>query len=188
MLALLLIMAAGCGSASGLRQLSLKDAEGDWVKPFQTSGATAHVFLFTRIDCPVSNRYLPEIRRLKETLGPQGVVFWRVYPNPDVEASDMRRHGETFGIDIPALHDPAHQLVQAAGATITPEAAVYLPDGKLVYRGRIDDRYIEFGQYRRVPTRHDLREVLEQVVSGAPPPFRSSKAVGCYIADLRPRS
>ncbi|HSR69987.1 MAG TPA: redoxin domain-containing protein [Acidobacteriota bacterium] len=187
LLCLIPALSWACSQGNGLSDLSLPGPGTDRVRPFQTPGVKAHVFLFTRADCPVSNRYLPEIRRLKETYGPRGVAFWRVYPDPDISGAAMRQHGQDFAIDIPALRDPSHRLVEAAGVSITPEAAVYLPEGRLVYRGRIDDRYIEFGKYRRVPTRHDLEEVLRDVIGGRPPAFRATRAVGCYIADLRPR-
>ncbi len=37
------------------------------------------VVIFTRTDCPVSNRYAPEVRHLYETYHPRGVDFFLVY-------------------------------------------------------------------------------------------------------------
>src|SRR5258708_33881879 len=68
-----------------------------------------------------------------------------------------------------ALRDPKHSLVKYAGATITPEAAV-LAGGRLVYRGRIDDRYVELGVERPTPTRHDLADALAAGDAGPPAP------------------
>ncbi len=39
------------------------------------------VLIFVSTDCPVSNRYAPEITRLYEQFAPQGVRFRLVYPN-----------------------------------------------------------------------------------------------------------
>ena len=40
------------------------------------------VLIFVSTDCPVSNRYAPEITRLLEEFSPRGVRFQLVYPNP----------------------------------------------------------------------------------------------------------
>ena len=82
------------------------------------------------------------------------------------------------------LTDPGHVLVKRSRAEITPEAAVFL-DGKLVYHGRIDDRFVSFGKARPEPTQHDLEKVLEAVVSGKAAPESTAPGVGCYISDLK---
>jgi hypothetical protein len=63
---------------------------------------------------------------------------------------------------------------------VTPQAAV-LVDGKLIYRGRIDDRYPTLGTTRAQPTHRDLADVLAAVAAGRVPPPRFTKAIGCAI-------
>ena len=55
---------------------------------------------------------------------------------------------------------------------------------QVVYRGRIDDRYIELGLDRSQPTVRDLEQALEAVVAGKPVAVRETQAVGCILADL----
>src|SRR5262245_62043492 len=43
---------------------SFLDLEGHRIHPFQADDAKAIVFLFVNADCPISNRYAPEVRRL----------------------------------------------------------------------------------------------------------------------------
>ena len=43
-------------------------------------GEKAVVLLFARTDCPVSNRYAPDLQRLYEKFAPQGIDFRLVYP------------------------------------------------------------------------------------------------------------
>jgi peroxiredoxin len=167
-----------------LESLTLATSDDRTVDPFQLAGA-ATVFLFTRDDCPVSNRYAPEVRRLCESFTPRNVTFWLVYPDPDARAADVRQHISQYDYPCAGLLDPRHELVKRCGAQITPEAAVFLADGSMVYRGRIDDRQVAFGVARSVPTRRDLEEVLTAVVDGQPVQPRTTKAVGCFIADLQ---
>jgi hypothetical protein len=87
----------------------------------------------------------------------------------------------------PAVLDDNFAVAEFAGATVTPEAVVFIyPEGVdqplLVYRGRIDDQYQGFGQYRPAATRDDLRLILDQVLTGSiPEKLITTKAVGCYI-------
>src|SRR6185503_1775067 len=149
------------------------------------AGTKAIVFLFTSTDCPISNRYAPEVRRLAETYGSKGVAFRLVYPNPAETASAIREHMAAFQYSgaAEAFRDPAHALVKLAGATVTPEAAVYA-GGRLVYRGRIDNRYVELGVERPAATERDLANALAAVVAGKPVAAATTQAVGCYIADF----
>src|SRR5258707_7968670 len=135
--------------------------------PGAPAGVKAIVFIFTSTDCPISNRYAPEVRRIAETFGSKGVVFRLIYPNPAEKAAAIREHMSAFAYAgaTAALRDPAHALVKFAGATVTPEAAVYA-GGRIVYRGRIDDRHVDLGVERPSATTRDLADALAAVVAG----------------------
>ena len=149
------------------------------------AGTKAIVFLFTSTDCPISNRYAPEIRRIAESFGSKGVVFRLVYPNPSEDAKAIRDHMTAYayaGIAEP-VRDPKLALVKFVGATVTPEAAI-VAGGRIVYRGRIDDRYVELGRERPSATRRDLFDALTAIVAGKPVPHAITQAVGCFISDF----
>ena len=169
-------------SATGLR---LPDLDNRLVDPFQTAADTrAIVFLFISVDCPISNRYAPEIRRLNEKFAPRGVVFRLVYPNPAESPEAIRGHLKDYRYPASAMRDPRQQLARFAAATITPEAAVYDRQGRRLYLGRIDDRYVSLGLERPAPTRHDLEEALDATLAGTPVRQATAPAVGCFIADF----
>ena len=174
----------GCGSEpSGLNLTSLS---GKRVDPFADADP-ATVFLFLRSDCPISNRYAPEMRRLHAVFAPQGVRFRLVYVDPREEARSIQRHAEEYQLPGEILRDSAHDLVRLTGARVTPEAAVFDANRRLVYRGRIDDRYTDFGKARAKPNRRDLKLALESVLQGEPVAKPETRAVGCFIADLASR-
>jgi hypothetical protein len=139
------------------------------------------VFVFLRTDCPISNSYAPEIRRLREDYSAKGVGFWMVYPDADEPAADIRRQLAEYGLDGPALRDPRTALARLGQVHVTPEAAVFDAHHALVYHGRIDDRYAAFGVKRAEPSQHDLADALDAVVAGRSVPPASGKAVGCSI-------
>ena len=151
--------------------------------PFSSSTAQASVFLFLATDCPICNRYAPEIKRLHDRFTARGVRFWRVYPDPDTTAGEIGKHTRDFDYRFPALRDPQHALVKYAGATVTPEAAIFDGGGRLIYRGRIDDRFPELGVERSAPTRRDLEAALVAALDGTLSTNRLTTAVGCYIAE-----
>jgi len=183
-LALCGIACSAPASSGELPRGSALDLDGHAVHPLDGANAAAVVLVFVRTDCPVSNQYAPEMRRLYERFHERGVAFWLVYPDPATTAEGIETHTKEYAIPFPALRDPDHVLVKRAGASITPEAAVFRPGKGLVYLGRIDDRYVDFGRARPEPTTHDLEQALDAVVAGKPVPTPRAKAVGCYIADL----
>ena len=184
-----LALAAFAAPASETRTvggaLHVLDLNGRPVDPFQEPGAKATVFLFVRSDCPISNRYAPEVGRLQEKFAPRGVIFWLVYVDPDEPAGQIRRHMQEYDYRFDALRDPGHTLVKMTGVGVTPEAAVFADEMRMVYRGRIDNRYVDFGKTRPAPTERDLAEALEAVLAGRPVPNPTTPAVGCYIPDLQ---
>jgi hypothetical protein len=149
------------------------------------AGTKAIVFLFTSTDCPISNRYAPEVRRIADAFRSKGVVFRIVYPSPADDAKAIREHMTAYAYEgvVEAVRDPKQALVKFAGATITPEVAVVV-GGRLVYHGRIDDRFVDLGRERPVPTERDLVDALTAIVAGKPLPRAATQPVGCFISDL----
>jgi peroxiredoxin len=187
MAALHLALSAGCPARVTPARLTLTDLDGGQVRPLAHLEASAVVFLFARTDCPISNRYAPEVSRLFDKFAGRGVKFWLVYPDPDEAIGSIRVHMEEYGYAFGALLDPGHELVKLTGARVTPEAAVYArgkSGARLVYRGRIDDRFVDFGKARPTPTVRDLEETLEAILQGRPVAYREARAVGCFIPEL----
>jgi hypothetical protein len=131
-------------------------------------------------NCPIGNRYAPEITRIAQKYGAQKVNFFRVYVEPQSASKAVQRHGKEYGLAIPALLDSKKSLAQSLGMRITPEVAVVGKDGTLLYRGRIDDRTIEHGK-EKPGYRRDLREALDEILAGKPVSVRHTAATGCII-------
>ncbi len=163
---------------------ALPTLDGRRVDPLEDKQAKGVVLVFTRSDCPISNRYAPEIERLYERFGARGFAFWLVYVDPSQPEETIRDHVREYGYRFGALLDRKHELAALAKATITPEAAVF-SRGELVYRGRIDNRYIGFGKARQSATVHDLQDTLDAIDAGRSVAPKTTQAVGCYIEDLK---
>lgn len=145
-------------------------------------GAVATVLVFTTADCPISNRYAPEIQRLSKRFG--NVRFVLVYPVAADTPAVIDAHRKKFAYTIDAVRDSNRELVKFTGVSVTPEVAVIDRSQRVVYRGRIDDRYLEFGKDRPQPTERDLERALEAITQHRPVAVRETRAVGCFLADL----
>jgi hypothetical protein len=145
----------------------------------------ATVLLFVARDCPISNAYAREMERIRAAYAPRDVAFFLVYPDPDLTPDDARKHAREFGHAAPVSVDAAQRLVRRAGATVTPEAAVFSPAGRLLYRGRIDDRYVSLGRRREHVTSRDLRAALDAILENRPVARPRTRPVGCFIPDVR---
>jgi hypothetical protein len=162
---------------------AITDLNGQAVDPLARGSQRATVLLFITNDCPISNAFAPEVKRICDAYMPQRVSFYLVYADPALSAAEARKHYQDYGYTCGAVLDPKHVLARQAGATITPEAAVFLPDGREVYRGRINDLYVDYGKARFAPTTNDLRDVLELIAHDRPVEGRTTVAVGCHIPE-----
>ncbi len=166
--------------------LTIKDIRGRAQTPFKSDGQTASVLFFILQDCPISNRYAPEIARIVKQYGreyqPKNIRFYLVYVDPAVETTQIEAHLREFNLpDIPVIHDARRSLVAATGASVTPETAVVGKGGEILYRGRIDNLYEALGKPRRNVTEHDLRNALDAVLKNRKVPVARTQAIGCYI-------
>ena len=176
MLRWLLILLASIGQAA---PLVLVDSGGAKQTPLAKDDRKATVLVFLMSDCPVANAMAPELSRMSTEFGARGVRFFAVYASET--AKEIARHRAEYKLPFPGLLDPKCQLARSAGATRVPEAAVYASDGKLLYRGRIDDRAIKLGRMKPAPAKRDLRDALDAVLAGKKPMPAATEAVGCYL-------
>jgi hypothetical protein len=164
------------------------DLDGTAVDPLKASGGKIAVLIFVRVDCPISNRYAPTIQGIERRarLDNAGrVAFWLVYPDRSESAEKIRKHKKEFGYELPALRDVQRSLVAESHALTTPEAAVFDANRRLVYHGRIDNLYEDFGRARPAATTHELEDAIRAALDGREVANASVPSVGCYISDLK---
>jgi hypothetical protein len=140
------------------------------------------VYVFTTTDCPIANRYAPEIQRLAAKFQ-QYARFVLVYPVPSDTPEMINEHQKKYAYVLESIRDTDQKLVKLTGVTVSPEVAV-MKGTQILYRGRIDDRYLELGKDRPNPTRRDLEAALDLITTGRPVIVKQTRAVGCILADL----
>ncbi len=181
---LLALLAAPVASSGEKKPVafSLADArDGKTVALSDFADRKAVVVVFVGTECPVNNQYMPVLARMAKDFEPRGVQFLAVNSNAQDNPARVAEHAKKHDLPFPVLKDPAAAVADRFGAKRTPEAVVL--DGKrtVVYRGRIDDQYgVGFG--RPKPTRRDLADALEAVLTGKPVERPTTEAPGCLIA------
>jgi thiol-disulfide isomerase/thioredoxin len=178
----LVAMSGGTGQA-GHPQATGVDLAGLPLDPFEKSQGKLLVLIYVRTDCPISNRYAPTVEALGQKYAGQA-VFMLVYPDKTETPQAIEKHLKEYGYPFAPVRDPQHELVKLGKVEITPEVAVFNAQRKLIYHGRIDNWYKDFGRARPAPTTHELDQALQAALTGGPTPA-SVGGVGCYISDLQ---
>ena len=184
-----LLVALSLGAASGQSGVTGTALAGHEVPLLPPKTRIAALF-FIASDCPISNRYQPEMLRLEHAYGPRGVAFWFVYPNLTETVAGIRSHQAAFADRHGLTHvliDPNQKLTRLTGAKVTPEAAILVSESpaRTVYAGRIDDRYLSIGNERPQAGHHDLEAALTAALAGDPIPQPAGPPVGCGIVSTR---
>ncbi len=179
LLGLLPVPAGADAPASWWGQLHVRDLSGAPLNP----AARWFVVVFLGQECPVSNVSIPVLNRLAAEFAPKGFAFIGAYVDPNADLATLRAHAADYSVGFPAADDRAHRLVQVAGATYTPEVAVFSAGGAKLYGGRIDDRVGEAGAARPAAAHQELRDVLAALAAGSPGPFKGHAGYGCAIPE-----
>jgi thiol-disulfide isomerase/thioredoxin len=170
-----------CENAPVVRTLDLSDAKGNKHTTKEWGGSKAVVLFFIWSECPASNGYAPELARLFKEYADKGVKFYGVHSDPDITAEQALAHAKEYQLPFPVLLDPTQNLARQTGAKRNPTAVILSPEGKVLYRGRIDDSYVSLGKKRAEPTRRDTQDALALIASGKIPAFVETEVIGCLI-------
>ncbi len=106
-----------------------------------------------------------------------------------ISANDISTHPEDApakmgdaalecGFGFPYLFDETQAVARAYQAACTPDFFLYDRDRTLFYRGQFDDSRPNNG---REVTGSDLRQAVNALLLGDPPPTEQSASIGCNI-------
>ncbi len=145
------------------------------------------VVVFINGDCPIARSYVPELNRLHEKWNEktETVSLHAVWGNPFSTHAELRKFVEDYSIKFPIVFDPLAQLAHALKPTHVPETFLLNAQGKIAYRGRIDERWAAPGVKRAVVKSRDLETAVETLLLNPAARIASTSAVGC-LYDLIP--
>lgn len=155
---------------------SLKDVNGKEysLKDFKNSEAIVIIFISTR--CPVSNDYNSRMENLYQEYKDKGVAFIGINSNKEESVKEIKEHAKKNGLNFLILKDVGNKIADTFEASFTPEVYVLNSNFELLYHGRIDDS-------RKIKNvkQEDLRNALNEILSGKEVTVKETKAFGCTI-------
>jgi len=142
------------------------------------------VLFFVSPYCPTANKFTADINRMAEAHS-ASFTFSLVHSDRDLKLTDVLQHTEMNEIKATVLMDTEQKLAKLTGARVTPEAVVLSADGKVLYKGRINDLYLSPTKRQRKATTRDLEDALEAIRDGKPVPTPMHDAMGCKIGGMK---
>jgi peroxiredoxin len=140
------------------------------------TGKNGAVLIFISVQCPVSNGYNERMEKLAEDYKAKGINVIGINSNVTEPVGAVKAHAADKHFTFTVLKDDGNKIADRLGATRTPEAYVIDASGRLVYHGRIDN-----SQNTANITSNDLREALDQLLSGKAISKTGGAAFGCSI-------
>lgn len=101
-----------------------------------------------------------------------------VTTHPEDGPAHMADEATRAGYPFAYLYDESQAVAKAFQAACTPELYVFDAEGKLQYRGRLDDSTPKNG---RPVTGRDARDALDALFLGAKPSSEQHPSIGCSI-------
>jgi thiol-disulfide isomerase/thioredoxin len=140
---------------------------------------TVYIVVFE--DCPICIYMSKPLREIYKEYNSE-FNFKLVFPHQMSNYKTAHLFKEKYGLkEFETIIDEDQILSKKLGATITPEAIVVNNQDKILYRGRINDAYYAPGRIRHASREHDLKNLLQNILSNTPINDNWNKAVGCYI-------
>ena len=136
----------------------------------------AIVIIFVSTQCPVSNAYNTRMESLAKEYSSKDVTFLGINSNKAESSEDIKEHAEENGFTFTILKDKNNVIADEFDASFTPEVYVLNGNNEVLYHGRIDNSKKEAD----VETQ-DLKNALDEILSGKNVTNSSTKAFGCTI-------
>ena len=144
--------------------------------------AGALVVVFTCNHCPYAIHVEETLLEVARAYQERGVPFVAINANdaelyPDDSFENMARRAQQKGYPFPYLYDASQDVARAYRAECTPDFFVYNRARRLVYRGRFDETRPGQG----LPTGHDLRQALDQLLDTGEVTMEQYPSIGCNV-------
>jgi peroxiredoxin len=141
------------------------------------------VVMFICNHCPFVKHVNDQLVKLATDYIPRGVKFIAISSNdvvgyPEDSPEKMKETAGQLQYPFPYLYDKSQKVAKAFDAACTPDFYIFSKNGALVYRGQLDDSRPSLD----LPvTGKDIREALDNILSGKPVSEFQRPSIGCNI-------
>src|SRR5205823_1961783 len=143
------------------------------------------VVVFFGTEDPLVRIYAPRIKALAAQYSAAGVTFLGVDATEGGASDDLAGFRDRATICFPLFNDPEGAVAGQFGAT--PQLEVFVLDHcrNVRYHGRVDDQYASEIP-RTEPERDDLKEALEDLLSGNSELATPQTEIGAFVTSDSP--
>ncbi len=131
------------------------------------------VIVIQGVKCPATSAYEGRLRELDLAYRKKGVEFLYLYPNRPESDELKRTYHKTQKLGGSMVFDAKGTLTQALGSDHTSDCYVVGKDGKVIYRGALDDNK----RAAKVKVKY-LADALEAALAGKEPSIKRTDAPG----------
>ncbi|MDJ0556168.1 MAG: thioredoxin family protein [Microcoleaceae cyanobacterium MO_207.B10] len=138
--------------------------------------------IFLSNECPEVDAYVDRIKQLQKDFQDQGVIIIGMNSNdatisPADSFEKMKEFTTKNELNFPYIRDVTQDVAESFGAEKTPQAFLLDHEGKLRYRGLIDDN-VDDPIGVKIPY---LSQAIAQIIQGKTVSPSTTEANGCLI-------
>ncbi len=140
-----------------------------------------NVYTFIAEECPISIYMCKDLKTISAAYSDKA-NFYLVFPlqtSTAKTATKFKAKNKLAEFNI--IVDNQQTLTKKLGASITPEVVITDSANTILYKGRINDAYLEPGKRRHIYNNNDLSNALLLLSNGKQVPTPWKPAIGCYI-------
>jgi peroxiredoxin len=147
------------------------------------AGPSGMLAMFICRHCPFVKHVQDELAKIGRDYAGRGVGVVAISSNdvaahPEDSPTKLAYQAQELQFNFPYLFDESQDVARAYDAQCTPDFFLYDGQGRLVYRGQLDDSR----PGNDVPvTGGDLRAALDAVIAGRTPAEEQRPSIGCNI-------
>ena len=176
------LIAVTVAALSGLVPSVLEISGPGSVSDTDTPQLTVYVSLSP--DCPISNTMIAHLNELHERFG-ESVTLIGLVPESCAPTYGLHQYLRKYNVRFAVQIDSANTQCRQLGLSRTPESVLCDANGRVLYRGRVDDRFVRIASAARPVTDQTLLHAVETALDGRLPSTTATPAVGCLIPTLR---
>ena len=143
----------------------------------------ALLLMFICQHCPFVGHVQQELAQIGQDYSQQPLGIVAISANdvanyPDDSPAKLKQMAETLNFNFPLCYDETQEVSKAYTAACTPDFFLFDAEGKLAYRGQLDDSRPS----NDIPvTGKDLRRAIDAVLQGKAIDFEQKPSIGCNI-------
>ncbi len=147
------------------------------------SDRQALLLMFICQHCPFVKHVQNELGRIGQDYDQQPLGIVAISANdvanyPQDAPQKLKQMAQELNFNFPVCYDESQEVSKAYTAACTPDFFLFDADGKLAYRGQLDDSRPS----TNIPvTGKDLRQAIDTLLNGKTVDFEQKPSIGCNI-------